>query len=242
MKNAGYSDAAAERYALILDLLRETVPPPADVVELGAAPGQQAIGLRQAGYHVTAVDLGIESDTWEGAPAGSMAAAFEREDVDLILWDLEQSPYPFAEGVFDAVVMTEVFEHLRDYPVTALAEAKRILRPGGYLYLTTPNAAYLGNRLRLLLGRNIATPLPDWIGGLPFARHAREYTFSEILQLLLHVGLEPTVSMSRHPYVHSGRSSAAARLTKRAVNELAKLRPTLGPLVIAVARKPRHSA
>ncbi len=42
-------------------------------------------------------------------------------------------------GEFDAVIMTEVYEHLRDYPVRSLEEANRVLRRGGHLYFTTPN-------------------------------------------------------------------------------------------------------
>lgn len=134
--------------------------------------------------------------------------------------------------------MTEVFEHLRDYPMTSLIEARRVLRPGGYLFLTTPNAAYIGNRFRLMLGRNPATSLTDWIGGVPFARHAREYTFPEMRQLLAHAGLAPTLMMSRHLHMTSGRMSTLARVGKQIMNRIAIVRPTLGLAIIAVARKP----
>ena len=43
---------------------------------------------------------------------------------------------PFADAAFDAVVCTEVFEHLVD-PPTAAGELVRILKPGGRLVLTT---------------------------------------------------------------------------------------------------------
>ena len=65
------------------------------------------------------------------------------------------------------MIFTEVFEHLRDYPVRSLDEVARVLRPGGYLFFTTPNAAYLLNRLRLLRGGSVHTALDDWIGGVP---------------------------------------------------------------------------
>jgi SAM-dependent methyltransferase len=43
---------------------------------------------------------------------------------------------PFADGAFDAVVCTEVFEHLLDPPAAA-GEMIRVLKPGGRLVLTT---------------------------------------------------------------------------------------------------------
>ena len=44
---------------------------------------------------------------------------------------------PFGAGSFDAVLCTEVLEHLRT-PARTLAEARRVLRDGGWLILTTP--------------------------------------------------------------------------------------------------------
>jgi SAM-dependent methyltransferase len=44
---------------------------------------------------------------------------------------------PFADASMDVVVMLEVLEHLR-FPREALAEAARVLRPGGRLLLSMP--------------------------------------------------------------------------------------------------------
>ena len=44
---------------------------------------------------------------------------------------------PFAARSFDGILCTEVLEHLAA-PARTLAEAMRVLRPGGWLLLTTP--------------------------------------------------------------------------------------------------------
>jgi ubiquinone/menaquinone biosynthesis C-methylase UbiE len=44
----------------------------------------------------------------------------------------------FDEGVFDAVTMFDVLEHVPD-DERAVAEALRVLKPGGYLLVSTPN-------------------------------------------------------------------------------------------------------
>lgn len=233
-----YSNAAAYRYALILSLMRRYTPPPGRIVELGAAPGEQSAGLSHAGYDVTAVDIGIGSDAWDDAEEGTMEANFRSNGVEFVQWDLEEAPYPLPDSRFDAVVMTEVFEHLRDYPIRSLKETARVLKRGGHLYFTTPNAAYLGSRVKLARGRTVHTELADWIGGVPHARHAREYTFQEVETVLNHVGLETVLLTSRHLHVNSGRRSPSARLGKRALDRLAQVRPTLGPAILAVARRP----
>jgi SAM-dependent methyltransferase len=44
---------------------------------------------------------------------------------------------PFRDGVFDAVKATELLEHVPDV-ARALAECRRVLRPGGHLVITVP--------------------------------------------------------------------------------------------------------
>ena len=45
---------------------------------------------------------------------------------------------PFAEGSFDMVISCETIEHVPD-PAAAVREMYRVCKPGGTLYLTTPN-------------------------------------------------------------------------------------------------------
>lgn len=227
---------AAERYRYVADMLRQRHPE-GDVVELGAAPGDQIAALAQAGYRCTAVDIGIGSDGWGDGEEGRMVQLFADNGVTYVQANLEEIPYPLESSAFDAVIMTEVYEHLRDYPIRALEESFRILRPGGHLFFTTPNAAYVVNRLKLLAGRSPATPLSDWIAGLPFARHAREYTFAEAHELLDRVGFTIEVSESRDFFPPA--ANPAKRAAKSAVATAAKYRPTLGPSIVIVARKPR---
>ena len=154
-----------------------------------------------------------------------------------VLWNLEDVPYPLEGGTQDVVIMTEVYEHLRDYPVQSLHEVRRILAPGGRLYFTTPNAAYIMNRVRAARGQSIATPLNDWIAGVPHARHAREYTFPEVRTLLDLVGLRVVSATSKHFHLDSGRTGAFAGLGKKVLARVAEFRPTLGPSIVVVAER-----
>jgi SAM-dependent methyltransferase len=231
------SVTAQPRYEFIARLLRQDYPPPATVIELGSAPGDQIAALARLGYKATSVDLGASEDAWSTGEQGRFRRLLDEAGVEHVVWDLENVPYPLPDASFDAVLMTEVFEHLRDYPVRSLAEVRRILRPNGRLYFTTPNAAYLMNRLRLLAGRTVHTPLSDWIYGVPHARHAREYTFEEIDQLMRHACLTVISQHSRHFHLDSGRQYIAARAAKSALAGIARIRPTFGPMIVLVAER-----
>src|SRR5215210_3508461 len=111
---------ARARYAYVEALLRADLHPPASVVELGSAPGDQIARLAKLGYRATSVDIGESSDSWGPGEEGRMRRLLADAGVENVIWDLEVTPYPLGSDAFDAVVMTEVFEHLRDYPITSL--------------------------------------------------------------------------------------------------------------------------
>jgi ubiquinone/menaquinone biosynthesis C-methylase UbiE len=57
----------------------------------------------------------------------------------------------FDDASFNVVLFDDVIEHLVDTDL-AFREIHRILKPGGYLFISTPNLASWFNRLALLLG------------------------------------------------------------------------------------------
>jgi SAM-dependent methyltransferase len=70
--------------------------------------------------------------------------------IDPVVGNVED-PLPFDDESFDAVVAGELLEHLR-FPQTIVTEARRVLRPGGVLVGSVPNAFRLQSRLRFLRG------------------------------------------------------------------------------------------
>jgi 2-polyprenyl-3-methyl-5-hydroxy-6-metoxy-1,4-benzoquinol methylase len=95
--------------------------------------------LLDVGCGAGAVLRTMSADGWhaEGQDVSEAAAdRLEKEGFRIHREALEQLAAENAS--FDVVVMSEVIEHLRAPDVT-LRAVKRLLRPGGALYLTTPN-------------------------------------------------------------------------------------------------------
>ena len=88
---------------------------------------------------------------------------FDKVSVDLArrlgleahLGSIEDVAYP--SGTFDAVVASHLIEHLPD-PEGFLQECRRVLKQGGRLVLTTPNASSLGHRLFAADWRGLEPP------------------------------------------------------------------------------------
>ena len=67
------------------------------------------------------------------------------------LWADVSEALPFPDANFDVVVAGELLEHVPD-PAAVVAEARRLLRPGGTFVGSVPNAFRLKNRLRFAAG------------------------------------------------------------------------------------------
>lgn len=101
--------------------------------------------------------------------------------------NVEEETIPYPQGHFDVVLMGEVLEHFTNDPLFALLNIARVLKPGGYLILTTPNVNRLVNIARMFTGLNIYDP---YSGYGPHGRHNREYTLPELKELLAHAGFQ----------------------------------------------------
>ena len=97
------------------------------LLDIGCGSGWLGYCCHHRGGRVWAMDIGFRGV--EGAKTRfPQAAAYQVGD----LYDL-----PFAAASFDAVIFSEVIEHLEDIN-GALAEAVRVLRPGGRLLVSVP--------------------------------------------------------------------------------------------------------
>lgn len=154
----------------------------------------KALELGSPPFHITLMlqrfrnyDLSLTGAAADGRPEIKQtldSAEFgERYDFTCQCFDIENDRFPYPDNTFDLVTWVEVIEHLTKDPVHALAEIHRVLKPGGVLVLSTPNASRADSIANFLAGRNIYDP---YHLGAPLmgSRHSREYTLAELRGLL----------------------------------------------------------
>ncbi len=119
---------------------------------------------------------------------------------------------PFPDARFDVVFLNEVIEHVEDDRRT-IAEAVRVLRPGGHVVIYAPNRWFPFETHGVYVGKRFVFGNIPLVGYLPdplrrrFAPHVRAYTHRGIERLF--DGLPVTIDV--HSYVYPGFDNFAAR-------------------------------
>jgi len=104
------------------------------VVDLGCGSGRHTVLLAQRGFDVIGID--------NSPTALSLSREWlTREELSarLALADMRR-PLPFRSGVCDGVISTQVIHHaLLDTVRATASEIRRILRPGGVVFVSVPS-------------------------------------------------------------------------------------------------------
>ncbi|HEX6277289.1 MAG TPA: methyltransferase domain-containing protein [Polyangiaceae bacterium] len=105
------------------------------LVDVGCGVGTLASALPRGDFRYVGVDVVAHP-------------AFPRE-LELVLANLDREPIPLPDASADIVVSAETIEHVEN-PRALMRELVRLLRPGGWLFVTTPNQLSMASLLCLV--------------------------------------------------------------------------------------------
>jgi SAM-dependent methyltransferase len=205
-----------------------------EIRHLPAIPGGRLLdlGSGSGAFLVQMADLGWRAQGIDPDPAAVASAREAGLNVTQgTLGDLDLEEHA---GAFDAITLSHVIEHLHD-PAEDLRRVHQLLRPGGLLWIATPNLEALGLRR---FG-------PDWLGLDP-PRHLVLFTRASLERLLHETGFEPQAAPPASPHAFQMFSQSAAIREGRLPDEgPAKGTRRLRALAVvanqASLRNPRHA-
>lgn len=96
-----------------------------------------------------------------GVDGSSESYAFDRSIFKCLDFD-----HPYTEKLdrrFDVITAIEIIEHVEN-PTGFLRDARKLIKPGGYFFVTTPNVECIQGRLRFLLNGKLRTFEDDGTG------------------------------------------------------------------------------
>lgn len=138
----------------------------------------------------------------------------EAAGVDFLELDLLKDQ-PAPHQTFDLIVLQEVIEHIPQPPYLVFERLRKLVRAGGFVFVTTPNGHRFRNLLYMVAGKEI-------LGHYKYAEpgellgHQQEYTMKQLCWQVARSGLE-TVSAD---YYEDGFKGATP--PKRIAHMLAK--------------------
>ncbi len=169
------------------------------VLDVGCGIGLYLRKFKELGAIIYGVDIDEEKIAEASGELRSLAVA-------------SAESLPFRPGAFDLVLLHEVLEHIAD-DGRAVAEAVRVLRPGGKAVIFVPNRLYPFETHGFFLGKKYFFGNIPLINYLPnFLRrklcpHVRAYTFRELKKLF--TGLPVRILV--HTRIYPGYDKIALR-------------------------------
>ena len=145
---------------------------------------------------------------------------FSTKTGEFFTWPLDgfnfEGKFPYDDNSFELVTAMEVIEHISASPKDFLREVARVLKPGGHLYIATPNAACWAKILRQFSHAPVSDSRAysiSWGPRHPMC-HVYEYTPWELKDLLVNNGFEVTslASWDAYPSDPRGLRNLALKL------------------------------
>ncbi len=158
----GYTLAYQKRFDVTMDFAARALAPSSRVLDIAAAQGNFSLALAERGYDVTWNDLRHDLEGYVRLKYEHGQLAYRPGNV----FELEISE------PFDLVLAAEVIEHVA-HPDEFVAQLRRLVQPGGYAVITTPNGAYFRNKLP----RFSACPDPSVYEAHQFGPNSDDHVF-----------------------------------------------------------------
>lgn len=115
----------------------------ATVLDLGSGSGRHTVYLARHGFSVFGLD-----DALEGIEITREWLSKEGLTADLRLGSMTD-PFPYEDAFFDGVVSVQVIHHARAAAIRGIAaEILRVLKKGGFVFLTVPTLRNQGEKFR----------------------------------------------------------------------------------------------
>lgn len=115
---------------------------------------------------------------------------------------------PYKDASFDILIFNNIWEHVAD-PVSMINNAKRVLKIGGHIVISTPSRFRMSILLKKITGRKIELN----------PHHVTEYTVGQVVEQLQYAGFTVTQVDSSSP----GRSVRKFSMKKIIISLLKKL-------------------
>jgi len=177
------SDFQKRRFQSTLELVQEAakrIKGPPRILDLGCGQGHITSKIQEAlpQAEIAGLDYSISAITY---------ANKKFPGIDFVVASAYQCPY--RRSYFDIVICNNLWEHVPD-PLLLLSKIAHVMKPNGFLIISTPSRYRWGNLVNVVRGKPIQ---------FMSEHHVTEYSVGQVIEQLRYGGFEVIRCYSR-PY------------------------------------------
>lgn len=201
-----------KRFMHMAKSISKTLPTDSKILEIGSHYMHSSIILRKMGYQVVASDVNafMSQDL--------VIKRAETYHIDIIEENNLESLESQADvsDQYDALLFTEIFEHITFNPINFWKNIYRILKSKSCIYISTPNGLALAAIVRELLNiislRGIGIGVGSVFGNVTYGHHWKVYSSYEIKKYFRFLSDDFNVNIKRYSYSKLNFSSPQVAL------------------------------
>ncbi len=190
-----YSNIHQKRFADILGIIEKYRPDKKiKILEVGTWPGYLAVCFYRSGFDTAGIDIDP-----------TRLEKIKGLGIEVFALDLNRSErLPFGKDRFDCACISEIMEHIgRNSGVSLLAEIRRVLKPDGFMVVTTPNRYSFGNISRLRFPKAGHCGADNRGHG-----HLQEFSQKEIARIISSNGFKIMDKKKHNFYLNVGKTDS----------------------------------
>jgi 2-polyprenyl-3-methyl-5-hydroxy-6-metoxy-1,4-benzoquinol methylase len=208
----GYMRGNAVRILADVDFVSRSLSSNKSVLDVGGVPPLFLAGLKEKGFGcLSLIDPHPEP----------FKAYFDKKNISYTKGNVLSGDIGDHDELYDLVCLNEVVEHLAGNLIDALVRCVSLVRPGGYLLVTTPNLRSFWGIYSLIQrssglaskpGHSVRDQYDRESSAYGYFGHVREYTPREIKTLMASFGCELSDEFYQSNYLNFGRPTKAIGL------------------------------
>jgi 2-polyprenyl-6-hydroxyphenyl methylase/3-demethylubiquinone-9 3-methyltransferase len=185
-----YYDTHEDRYKYCVKKINDVLSERGKIMDIGSKFMHQASMMSKLGHEVHAYDTKYITEIEE------IRNIANKNDVKLkTISDLAKGKVAEDEDndTFDALIMSEVLEHLAFNPLPMWKQLIKVLKPNSYIFISTPNSLNMKRRVvqtaRILAGVGVGITVDGIFSTPTYGHHWKEYSIYEIKEYFGKIGI-----------------------------------------------------
>ncbi len=179
------------------------------ILDIGTGIGLLPMALTECGVSIEGADYFVfpehDNDMFGVPSMDILQDVWKKNNLIVHNCNIYSGTLPWEDNNFDVIISEATIEHVKD-PKKFIDRCYQLLKPGGYVILTTPNISTLLKRIRFIFGKSPLWPVKEFYeAGENFTGHWREYTMDELVVMC---------ELSKFEVVHTYNKNLLTRFKK----------------------------